>query len=221
MQKMDDILCKKCDYVRFPGFDFCCKTCYESDGEVHGEFCKKRLASVLKQSKNTNCKNLKTNARLYDSDSTICFYNKSKPYYEFSNFYPSVIVIDDYSYATSENYYQSQKFYPDNMHIFKQIQLSKSPGDAFNTAHRYNLLVRKDWHAGYKNKVMLKVLREKFKQHEILRQLLLSTENKLLVEHTEKDNYWGDAGDGSGKNMLGKLLMKVRSEISEKSITNS
>jgi predicted NAD-dependent protein-ADP-ribosyltransferase YbiA (DUF1768 family) len=36
-----------------------------------------------------------------------------------------------------------------------------------------------------------------------------------LVEHTKKDKYWADGGDGSGKNRLGELLMKVRAEISK------
>ncbi|RKH09845.1 hypothetical protein D7V97_15425 [Corallococcus sp. CA053C] len=27
---------------------------------------------------------------------------------------------------------------------------------------------------------------------------------------TENDDYWGDGGDGSGSNMLGRLLMELR-----------
>ena len=34
-----------------------------------------------------------------------------------------------------------------------------------------------------------------------------------IMEHTEKDAYWGDGGDGSGKNMLGRILMEVRDEL--------
>jgi len=34
-----------------------------------------------------------------------------------------------------------------------------------------------------------------------------------LIEHTKKDSYWGDGGNGSGKNKLGKILMKVRYEL--------
>jgi predicted NAD-dependent protein-ADP-ribosyltransferase YbiA (DUF1768 family) len=42
----------------------------------------------------------------------------------------------------------------------------------------------------------------------------LSTEQKILVEHTENDSYWGDGGNGKGKNKLGKLLMRLRDELS-------
>jgi hypothetical protein len=33
------------------------------------------------------------------------------------------------------------------------------------------------------------------------------------VEHTTNDRYWGDGGDGSGKNRLGALLMELRAEL--------
>ena len=34
-----------------------------------------------------------------------------------------------------------------------------------------------------------------------------------LVEHTTNDAYWGDGGDGSGTNMLGRILMEVRERL--------
>ena len=35
----------------------------------------------------------------------------------------------------------------------------------------------------------------------------------MLVENAPNDYYWGCGKDGSGKNMLGQLLMKLRAEI--------
>jgi len=46
-----------------------------------------------------------------------------------------------------------------------------------------------------------------------LREILLGTGDAKLVEHTENDSYWGDGGDGSGKNRLGILLMRLRDEL--------
>lgn len=60
---------------------------------------------------------------------------------------------------------------------------------------------------------MLTAVRAKFAQHEKLRRLLLDTGNAVLVEHTANDNYWGDGGDGRGKNQLGQTLMHVREEL--------
>lgn len=61
---------------------------------------------------------------------------------------------------------------------------------------------------------MYDTLKAKFTQYEVLKELLLETGDKILIEHTENDAYWGDAGDGSGKNQLGKLLMRLRKELS-------
>jgi len=47
-------------------------------------------------------------------------------------------------------------------------------------------------------------------QNKILFEKLIGTGNNLIVEHTVHDSYWGDGGDGSGKNRLGHLLMELR-----------
>lgn len=64
-----------------------------------------------------------------------------------------------------------------------------------------------------KNDVMLKALRAKFNQYPNLAGELRSTGNKQLILHYMYDDYWADGGDGSGDNMLGKLLMKIRQEL--------
>ena len=60
---------------------------------------------------------------------------------------------------------------------------------------------------------MFKALQAKFTQHKDLKELLLSTKNRELVEHSPFDSYWGDGGDGLGKNKLGILLMKLRKDL--------
>ena len=73
-------------------------------------------------------------------------------------------------------------------------------------------LRRCDWEE-VKEDVMYVALYAKFTQHEHLRKLLLGMGDCKLVEHTGQDTYWGDGGDGSGQNKLGKLLMKLREEL--------
>ncbi len=58
--------------------------------------------------------------------------------------------------------------------------------------------------------VMWRGLTSKFSQIQRLHAMLTATQNFTLVEHTKNDSFWGDGGDGSGKNMLGKLLMHLR-----------
>ena len=52
--------------------------------------------------------------------------------------------------------------------------------------------------------------------------MLLDTGDSHLVEHTKRDMYWGDGGDGGndkiGRNMLGKLLVRVRNQIRDGTI---
>jgi N-glycosidase YbiA len=40
-----------------------------------------------------------------------------------------------------------------------------------------------------------------------------NTGDAKIVEHTERDSYCFDGGDGSGKYMLGMILMEVRDEL--------
>ena len=69
--------------------------------------------------------------------------------------------------------------------------------------------LRKSWEA-MKDNVMRDAVLQKFSQHSNLIELLLGTGSAKLVEHTENDSYWGDGGNGSGKNRLGLILMEVR-----------
>jgi ribA/ribD-fused uncharacterized protein len=71
---------------------------------------------------------------------------------------------------------------------------------------------RVDWEK-VKDDVMREAVRAKFLQHADLRATLLATGDAQIVEHTKNDSYWGDGGDGSGKNMLGRILMEVRAEL--------
>ena len=73
-----------------------------------------------------------------------------------------------------------------------------------------NIKMRKNWDI-IRNDIMKKGLFAKFTQNELLRKKLLETENKILIENSPYDSYWGNAKNG--KNMLGKLLMEIRDEI--------
>jgi len=61
---------------------------------------------------------------------------------------------------------------------------------------------------------MHRVLQAKF-QDEVLKRKLLATGNAILIENSKTDSIWGCGKKGNGKNMLGKLLMKVRKELRE------
>jgi N-glycosidase YbiA len=112
--------------------------------------------------------------------------------------------------ATAEHYFQAQKF-EDRAHR-RRIRNAKSPMVAARLGRDRKQKLRRDWES-VKVEVMRRAVRAKFQQHDDLRDLLLGTGEAKIVEHTENDAYWGDGGDGSGKNMLGQILMEVRSEL--------
>lgn len=146
--------------------------------------------------------------------SEVKFYRVRDPYGGFSNFAPRSIVIDGKWWYHSEGYYQAQKF-AGTPHE-EAIRTLKSPREAADYGRRTDLPLREDWEQ-VKDTVMLEALRAKFTQHADLRAMLLSTGDAALIEHTRNDNYWGDGGDGSGQNKLGRLLMQLRSELHEAS----
>jgi N-glycosidase YbiA len=141
---------------------------------------------------------------------TINFYSVQDPYGEFSNFAPFPIVLKRKRWPTSEHYFQAQKF--GELGRQEEVRRAKTPMIAARLGRDRSSPLRRDWEA-VKISVMREALEAKFRQHVELSTLLLSTADATLVEHTENDDYWGDGGDGSGKNMLGQLLMDLRSRL--------
>ena len=145
----------------------------------------------------------------------IRFYNRDDPYYEFTNFYPASIYLDGKDWPTSEHYFQAQKF--TGTPYVEQIRLLARPRQAFDlsrnpTVSRWR---RSDWEEA-KLHVMYKALLAKFTQHNELRTLLLLTGERELIEHTPYDSFWGDGGNGTGLNHLGKMLVNIRSQLQGK-----
>lgn len=142
----------------------------------------------------------------------IEFYSVGAEYGEFSNFAPYPITLQGTRWPTSEHYFQAQKF-RDPAHR-AEIRAAKTPMIAARLGRDRRKKLRRDWESA-KDGVMRDAVEAKFRQHSALRRLLLSTGGATLVEHTSNDSYWGDGGDGHGKNMLGRILMEVRALLDE------
>ena len=140
----------------------------------------------------------------------IEFYSEKGEYGEFSNFASYSIKLKGKTWKTTEHYFQAQKF--TGTEYEDKIRKANSPMKAAELGRTRKVKIRKNWDK-IKDNIMYEGLKAKFTQHADLKELLLSTGNKVLIEHTENDNYWGDGGNGKGKNRLGKLLMKIRSEL--------
>jgi len=111
-------------------------------------------------------------------------------------------------YRTSEHAYQAYKMTSEADHEVLR-RLHSPPYEAKTMAR--TMACRSDWD-DVKVGIMLDVLRLKF-YYPAMRDLLLATGDAELVEgNTWHDTFWGVCR-GSGQNILGKLLMKVRGEM--------
>jgi N-glycosidase YbiA len=168
-----------------------------------------------------------------DINSIIYFYGEKDSYGEFSNYYPSPFTLNGIRYSTVEHFYQSQKFMgpnatPRSLEYARFIINQNTPNKAKILANQQirggykwvqelnniirnyqDVKIRSDWE-DIKDNIMRKGVMHKFLQNQNLSSLLSMTNDKILVEHTSRDNYWGDAGNGTGQNKLGKILMETR-----------
>lgn len=143
----------------------------------------------------------------------IMFSALSGTYGCFSNFAPYSITLKGVVWPTSEHYFQAQKFVGTEHE--DAIRRAKTPKLAANLGRSREHPLRPDWEQ-VKDAVMEDAVRAKFAQHADLRRILLETGDALIVEHRAGDSYWGDGPDGSGRNMLGRILMKVRDNLRSK-----
>lgn len=140
----------------------------------------------------------------------IYFYNTLGTYGCFSNFSRHGFELDDLYWLTSEHYFQAHKF-PNTPHL-EQIRLAKTPKEAARMGRERTRPLRSDWEQ-VKDDVMRQAVLRKFQTHDDIRAILLSTGDQELVENAPGDYYWGCGADGSGKNMLGQILMEVRDNL--------
>lgn len=147
--------------------------------------------------------------------SEIRFYRASeKPYGAFSNLYRRPVEFEGEVFSTSEHAYQAGK--ARKSEVRKWLMEAPSPSLLAMAAHGlYYWDVAPGW-SKFKFDRMRKVLAAKYSQHADLRTLLLSTGDATLIESATVDNevnrLWGEV-NGIGQNMLGKMLMELRTEL--------
>ena len=148
-----------------------------------------------------------------------------------SNFYPCEIEHKGIVYPSVEHYYVALKvtgmqfidgvYYtaPDFRELVAKI---KDPADANKVGKVVK--VRSDWEEK-KLGFMEWGIREKFKNQKLAQDLLETGELELIEGNNWHDNFWGSCscpkcGSG-GLNYLGKILMRIRTELSQQNIKPS
>lgn len=147
---------------------------------------------------------------LFNMTQKIYFYRVNEPYGVFSNFHSTGFSASEIWWPTVEHYFQAQKFHDEILR--EKIRSLTSPMEAAKVGRSRNYPLREDWEL-IKDDVMRFAVLKKFSQNDEAKNILLSTGGAELIEHTKNDRYWADGGDGTGKNMLGKILMETRSVL--------
>lgn len=157
---------------------------------------------------------------LDQSSGVIPFYHHNDLATEFmGNFYPCEVVFRDIKFACAEAAFQGAKYSykPEWMREFANLDGQ----GAFEKSQLREHLLRDDWDTmcgdgePWKVRIMRDILYDKFTRNPELMVLLKSTGNAYLIEHntrTGKDTFWSDNYDGTGQNILGKLLMQLRDD---------
>lgn len=141
---------------------------------------------------------------------TVYFYSTEDAYGEFSNFKAYTIELKGKTWPTVEHYFQAQKFAGTEHE--DELRETPNPMAVARKGRSRKRPLRPDWEE-VKDRIMREAVTAKFEQHADLRELLLSTEEEPIVEKTTGDYYWGCGSDGTGKNMLGIILMETRSRL--------
>ena len=146
----------------------------------------------------------------------------------FSQFHPSHFTVDGHAYVCAEQYMHEQK-----AHLFGDVAMaerilrSDSPHEHKLMGGRVSDFDQAKWDA-HKVAIVTTGNHAKFAQNSGLRRRLLETGDAILAEANPKDYIWGiglaeddpaaqDPASWQGENLLGQILMAVRSELAANS----
>lgn len=132
----------------------------------------------------------------------------SGPHRFLSNFWPCLVALDDEVYASVEHAYVAAKVTDPIVRAL--VRECATAGQVKRLGRK--LPLRSDWEA-VKLSVMEDLVRQKFTDSQLREWLLATGEQELIEGNTWGDTFWGVC-KGVGQNHLGRILMKVRAELS-------
>ncbi len=132
----------------------------------------------------------------------------------FSGYSPHMLEYRGAVYPTVEHAYHCQR-YADPA-VVEAIASARSPYLAWQESQKHKAHQSPDFNER-KAAVMEELCRAKLEQHEdVLRELVASGEAPIIKRWSSgppPDGFWDDGVDGTGRNTMGKIWMKLRSEL--------
>lgn len=145
----------------------------------------------------------------------------------FSQWWMAEFKVNGISYRSAEHWMMAKKaeLFRD-MEMFKKINDAKSPGEAKKLGRKVKGFNEEKWNAS-RYDIVVEGNYHKFSQHLDLKEFLINTQDRILVEASPVDNIWGvglskDSDDianpelWKGLNLLGFALMEVRDKFDKK-----
>jgi ribA/ribD-fused uncharacterized protein len=120
--------------------------------------------------------------------------------------------LDGEHWPSVEHYFQGMKF--EDPREREKVRQAEHPRKARRLGRRRFPKIRKDW-SKIRRVVMTRGVYTKCRTHPEAAQRLLNTGERILVESSQYDYFWGCGRDRLGKNVYGAVLMDVRTKLRE------
>lgn len=133
------------------------------------------------------------------------------PNFFLSNFYPCEVAFEGKVYKSSEHAYMASK--TEDLNIREYIAAQSTPGQAKKIGR--SIPLRDNWDE-VRVHYMRTILKSKFSDQFLYEKLLSTSPHELIEGNAWGDTFWGQCPIDNGKNMLGKLLMELRDDITIK-----
>lgn len=141
-------------------------------------------------------------------------------WYVFDNFAPCQVEWRGVLYPTSEHAYQAAHFFDTNPALAEQARVCRSPRLASDFANQHKAEEDPNWD-DKKVAIMGEIVRCKLAQHDLVRETLIASGDRYIVEMNDDDSFWGWGSDHAGRNELGKIWMRLREELQNASDNNT
>ena len=143
-------------------------------------------------------------------NNVLGFWQERDKYGCFSNFHPCSFTWNERKFNCSEQAFMYAKatYFKDDETAIK-IMSESDPKKIKKLGRTVKDFNDEEW-SKVRYNFMLNINMAKYSQNEDLKNILLSTGNRTIVEDSPFDYIWGIGKDGSGQNLLGKVLMEVR-----------
>ncbi|CAL2103554.1 NADAR family protein [Tenacibaculum sp. 190130A14a] len=142
----------------------------------------------------------------------------------FSQWWEASFEIDGITYPTAEHYMMARKarLFKDE-EILQKILIATHPHDAKKLGRKVKNFTPELWNE-HKFNIVLEANYAKFSQNETLKEYLVNTKGRIIVEASPRDRIWGIGMGQSnekamnpnlwrGHNLLGYVLMEVRDQL--------